>query len=179
MSQLFTWGGQNIGTLASVLPMNIQDWFPLGLMVWSPWSPRDFQEFSPSSQFKSINSLVLSLFYGPTLTSIHDYCKTIALTRWTFISKVILLLFNRLSRFVIAFLPKSKCLLISWLKSTSAVILEPKKIVSHCFHCFPIYLPWNVGTGCCDLSFWDLNQLFHSPLSPSSRDSLVLLGFLP
>ena len=56
--------------------------------------------------------------------------KTIALTRWTFVSKVMSLLFNMLSRFVIAFLPRSKYLLISWLQSPSAVVLEPKKIKS-------------------------------------------------
>ena len=68
--------------------------------------------------------------------------KTIALIRWTFVDKVMSLLFNMLSRLVITFLPRSKCLLISWLQSPSAVILEPRKIkVSHCFHCFPIYLP--------------------------------------
>ena len=67
--------------------------------------------------------------------------KTIALTRWTFVGKVISLLFNMLSRLVITFLPRSKRLLISWLQSPSAVILEPKKIVSHCFHGFPICLP--------------------------------------
>ena len=68
--------------------------------------------------------------------------KTVALTIWTFVGKVMSLLFNMLSRFVIAFLPRSKCLLISWLQSPSAVILEPPKDeVSHCFHCFPIYLP--------------------------------------
>ena len=65
--------------------------------------------------------------------------KTIALTRWTFVSKVMPLLFNVLSRFVIAFLPSNKHLLILWLQSPSTVILEPQKIVSHCFHCFPIY----------------------------------------
>ena len=67
--------------------------------------------------------------------------KTTALTRWTFVDKVIPLLFNMLSRLVTTFLPRSKHLLISWLQSPSAVILEPQKIVSHCFHCFPIYLP--------------------------------------
>ena len=68
--------------------------------------------------------------------------KTIALTRWTFVSKVISLLFNMLSRLVIAFLPRNKHLLISWLQSPSALILEPQENkVSHCFHCFPIYLP--------------------------------------
>ena len=68
--------------------------------------------------------------------------KTIALTRHTFVGKVMSLLFNILSRFVLAFLPTSKCLLISWLLSPSAVILEAKKIkVCYCFHFFPIYLP--------------------------------------
>ena len=73
----------------------------------------------------------------------HPYMttgKTIALTRWTFVGKVMSLLFNMLSRLVIAFLPRSKCLLISCLQSPSAVILEPRKIVFHCFHCFPFYL---------------------------------------
>ena len=68
--------------------------------------------------------------------------KTIALTRWTFVGKVMSLLFNMLYRLVIAFLPRSKRLLISWLQSPSAVILEPQKIkVCHCFHCFLNYLP--------------------------------------
>jgi len=80
--------------------------------------------------------------------------KTIALTRRTFVGKVMSLLFNTLSRLVITFLPRSKHLLISWLQSPSAVILEPRKNkVWHCFHCFPIYFPWSDGTGCHDLRF--------------------------
>ena len=74
----------------------------------------------------------------------HPYVttrKTIALTRRAFVSKVMSLLFNMLSRLVIAFLTRSKHLLILWLQSPSAVILEPKKRKSHCFHCFSIYLP--------------------------------------
>ena len=74
----------------------------------------------------------------------HPYTTTgkiMALTRLIFVSKVMSLLFNMLSKLVIVFLPRSKHLLISWLQSPSAVILEPKKIVCHCFHCFPIYLP--------------------------------------
>ena len=67
--------------------------------------------------------------------------KTIALTRWTFVGKVMSLLFNMLSRLVIAFLSRSKCLLISWLQSPSAVIWEPPKIKSDRFHCFLIYFP--------------------------------------
>ena len=82
--------------------------------------------------------------------------KTIALTRRTFFGKVMSLLLNMLSRLIITFLPRSKRLLISWLQSLSAVILEPKKVVwhcFHCFHCFPIYFPWSDGTGCHDLCF--------------------------
>ena len=80
--------------------------------------------------------------------------KTIALTRQTFVGKVMSLIFNMLSGLVITFLPRSKRLLISWLQSPSAVILEPpKNKVCHCFHCFPIYLSWSDRTGCHDLSF--------------------------
>ena len=87
----------------------------------------------------------------------HPYMttgKTIALTRRTFVGKIMSLLFNMLSRLVITFLPMSIHLLISWLQSPSAVILEPpQNKASHCFHCFPIYLPWSDGTRCHDLSF--------------------------
>ena len=79
--------------------------------------------------------------------------KTIALTRRTFAGKVMSLLFNMLSRLVTTFLPRSKRLLISWLQSPSAVILEPRKIKSATVCSFPIYLPWNDGTRCHDLSF--------------------------
>ena len=84
----------------------------------------------------------------------HPYMttgKTIALTRWTFVDKVMSLLLNMLSRLVITFLLRSKRLLISWQQSPSAVILEPPK--NKVSHCFPIYLPWGDGTGCHDLSF--------------------------
>ena len=76
------------------------------------------------------------------------------------------LLLNILFRLVIAFLPRSKHLLISWLQSPSAVILEPPKIVSHCFHYFPVCFPWSDGTGCHDLCFWMLS--FKSTFSLSS-----------
>ena len=76
MSQLFASGVQSIGVSASasVLPMNIQGWFPLGLTGGSPCYSRDSQESSPVPQFESINSSALSLLYGPVLTSIHDFC---------------------------------------------------------------------------------------------------------
>ena len=88
----------------------------------------------------------------------HPYMttgKTIALTRQTFVGKVMSLLFNMLSRLVITFLPRSKCILISWLQSPFAVILEPpqKNKVWHCFHCVPIYFPWSDETRCHDISF--------------------------
>ena len=144
-------------------------------------------ESSPVPQFKSINSLVLSLRYGPTLTSIHAYFKNLALTRWTFVGKVMSLLFNKLSGLVIAFLPRSKGLLISWLQSPSAVILESKKIKSATLLSFTVSIVSSsiyhevMGPDAMILVFWMLNfkLLFHYPLLLSSRDSLVLLCFLP
>ena len=111
-------------------------------LVGSPCSPRDSQESFPTPQFKSINFWHLVFF---TVQLSHPYMttgKTIALTRRTFVGKVMSLLFNKLSRLVITFLPRSKHLLISWLKSPSAVILEPSKIKSDMFplspHLFPM-----------------------------------------
>ena len=129
----------------------LYDW-----LVWSSCSPRDSQESSPIPQFKSINSSVLSFLYGPVLTSIHDYWENHSFDRTlkTFVGKVMSLLFNMPSRLAIAFLPRSKRLLISWLQSPSVVILEPpQNKVCHCFRNLSIYLPWSDGTGCHDLSF--------------------------
>ena len=95
--------------------------------VWSPCSPRDCQESSPTPQFESINSLALSFLYGPVSHPYMTTGKTIALTRWTFVGQVMSVRFNMLSRLVIAFLSRSKPLLISWLQSPSAVILEPEQ----------------------------------------------------
>ena len=109
-----------------------------------------FEESSPTLQFKSINYLLLSFLYSPTLISYMTTGKTITLTRWIFVGKVMCLLFNMPSRFFFF------CLLISWLQSPYAVILEtPQKKVCHCLHCFTIYLPWSDGTmkWCHDLSF--------------------------
>ena len=102
--------------------------------------------------------------------------KTIALTRQTFVGKIMCLFFNMLSRLIIAFLLRSKHLLMSWRQSPSAVILEPEKIKSHRFRCFPIYLPWSDGNKCHDLSFLnvELKPLFHSSFLLLSRGSLVL-----
>ena len=108
--------------------------------------------------------------------------KTIALTMQTFVGKVISLLFDILSRFIIAFLPRSEHLLISWLHSLSTVILEPKKIKSVTVSSFsPSICHEVMEPDVTILVFLMLSfkPLFHSPLSLSSRDSLVLLHFLP
>ena len=108
-------------------------------------------------QYHSSKASVLQCSAFFIVQQSHPYMttgKTIALTRWTFVGKVMSLFFNTLSRFVITFLPRSKRLLISWLQSPPAVILEPPQDkVCHYFHCFPIYLPWSDGTICHDLSF--------------------------
>ena len=113
-----------VSASASVLPVNIQDWLEL-LAVQGT--------LKSLLQYLSSKTSILrrSVFYIVQLS--HPYMttgKTIALTRWAFVGKVMSLLFNILSRFVIAFLSRSKCLIISWLQSPSAVILEPPKIKS-------------------------------------------------
>ena len=108
---------------------NIQNWFPLWLTVGPPCNPKDSKE-SSTSQFKNINSSALSFLYSQLSYPYMTTGKTIALTRWTFVDKVMSLLFNMLSKLVITFLLRSKHLLISWLQSPSAVILEPPKIKS-------------------------------------------------
>ena len=132
-------------------------------MVGPLCCPRDSQESPPTPQLKSISSSAFNLLYGPTLTCIHDYWKNHSLIKWTFVGKVMLLLFNMLSRFVIAFLPRSKHVLISWLPSPSSVIMESKKIkfntLSKFYH---VYLPRSDGTGFHDLHF--LNVEFQANL---------------
>ena len=132
-SQFFTSGGQSIGASASasVLPMNIQDWFPLGLTGLISLQSKGLSRVFSNTTVQKASILQRSAFFTVQLS--HPYMttgKTIALTRWTFVGKVMSLLLKMLSRFVTAFLPRSKCLLISWLHSPSAVILEPKKIKS-------------------------------------------------
>ena len=106
------------------------------------YSPRVTKSRTQLSDF-TFTSISLSAFFIVQLS--HPYMttgKTIALTRWTFVGKGMSLLFNMLSRLVITFLPRSKYLLILWLQSPSAVILEPpQNKISHCLHCFPIYFP--------------------------------------
>ena len=120
MSQFFASGGQSIGVsaLASVLPMNIQYWFPLWLTGWKSL----LQHHSSKASILQHSAFFIVQFS-------HPYMSTgkIALTTWTFVGKVMFLFFNMLSRLVIAFLARSKHLLISWVQSPSAVISEPRK----------------------------------------------------
>ena len=145
MSQLFASGGQSIvvSAVASVLPNEHpglisfrMDW--LDLLVVQGTLKSLLQHYSSKASI-----LWRSAFF--TVQISHPYMttgKTIALTRWNFVGKVMSLLFNTLPRLVITFLPRSKRLLISWLQSASAVILDPPKIkFCHCLHCCPIYLP--------------------------------------
>ena len=154
MSHFFASGDQSTGASASALPMNTQGWFPLGLTGLISCCSRGSQKSSPAPQFKSINSSALSLLYGPLSQQYMTTGKTIDLTIQTSIGKVMSLLFNLPSKFVLTFLPQSKCLLISWLQSSYTVILEPKKIKSVTASTFPpIYLPWSDGIRCHDLNF--------------------------
>ena len=132
MSQLLASGGQSIGgwALASVLPGNIQGWFPLGLTDLISLLSKGLSRLFSNTTVQSIN-LRGSAFFIVQLS--HPYMttgKTIALIRWTFVGKLMSLLFNMLSRLVITFLTRSKHLLILWLQSPSAVILELQKIKS-------------------------------------------------
>ena len=133
MSQFFAAGGQRIGVSASasVLPMNNQDWFSLGLIDLITLQSKGLLRVFSNTTVLKHQFLQRSAFFMVQLS--HPYMitgKTIALTRWPFVGKVTSLLFDVLSRLVIAFLPRSKHLLISWLQSPSAVILEPPKIKS-------------------------------------------------
>ena len=144
------WPSIAVSALTLVLPM-IQDWFLYDGLVGSPCSPRDSQESSPTPQFKSITILWRSAFF--TIHLSHPYMttgKTIALTRWTFVGKVMSLLLNMLSRLITTFLPRSKCLLIHGCNHHLQWFGVQKNKV---WHCFPIYFPWSVGTRCHDLSF--------------------------
>ena len=120
---------------ASVLPTNIQSWFPLGLTGLISL------QFKGISRFFSNTTVQKHQFFKaqPSLWSIsHPYMnncwKTIALTRWTLVNRIIALLFSTLCRFIIAFLPRSKCLSVSWYSHHLQWFWSPRK---HCFHCFP------------------------------------------
>ena len=171
VSQFFMSGGPSIGVSASasILPMNIQDWFPLGWNGWISLQSKGLSRAFSNTCFSKASVLRRSALFMIHLS--HPYMttgKTIALIGWTFVDKVMSLLFSMLSRLVIAFLLRSKCLLISWLQSASAVILEPPKIKSVTVSilspsiCMKGWdrMHWSEFFEC-----WVLSQLYHSPLS--------------
>ena len=138
--------------------MNIQDWFLLGFISLICLKSKGFSDFfivqlsHPYMTIGQTRALTRQTFADKVMPYMTTR-ETVALTRWTFVGKVISLFFNMLCRLVIAFFPRSKHLLISWLQSPSLVILEtPQNKVFHYFHCYPIYLPWSDGTRCLDLS---------------------------
>ena len=145
VNQFFTSGGQGVGAsaLASVLPVNIPglislriDWFDF-LSVQGTLKSLLQHHSSKASVLQRSDFFMVQLSHPHMTTG-----KTITLTRRTFVGKVMSLLLNMLSRLIIAFLPRSKLLLILWLQSPSAVILEPRKIKSDTvFCCFPVCLP--------------------------------------
>ena len=123
VSQFFSTGDQGTGVSvsASVLPMNVQNWSPL---VWTCWISLQSKGLSiVFSNTTAQNHQFFSFLHSPTLTSIRDYWKNHSFDWQTFVGKVMSLLFNMLLRLVITFLPRSKCPLISWLQSPSAMIL--------------------------------------------------------
>ena len=156
MNRFFTSGGLSIGVSAStsVLPMNIQDWFPSG---WTGWVSLQSKGFSSLLQHHSSKAPILqhSAFFIVQLS--HPYMttgKTIALTRQTFVATIMSLLFNMLSRLIITFFQGAS---VFWFHGCSHHLQwfwSPRK---HCFYYFPIYLQWSDGTGCHDLCFWMLS----------------------
>ena len=154
------------------------DWLDLLAVQGTPKSL--LQHHSSKASILQCSAFLIVQLSHPYMTT----GKTIALTRRTFVGKVMCLLLNMLSRLVITFLPRSKHLLISWLQSPSAVILEtpPKNKLWHCFHYFPSISHEVMGPEAMIFVFWMFSfksLLFHSPLSPSSRGFLVPLHFLP
>ena len=148
-SQFFASGGQS---------MDIHDWFPLGLTCLISLPSKGLSRVFSNTTVQEHHSLVLSFPYSTTFTSIHDTGKTIALTRCTFLGKVMSLLSNVVSRLVMAFLPRSKCLLISWWQLPSAVILEPQNIKSFTVSTVsPSIFHEVMGPDTMILVFWMLN----------------------
>ena len=157
MSQFFTWGGQNIGSFSFSKSPSKEHPGLISFRMDLLDLLADQETLKSLLQHHSSKASILQPWAFFTVQLSHPYMttgKTIALIRWTFVGKEMSLLLNMLSRLVVTFLPRSKCLLISWLQSPSAVILEPKKIKpENCFHCFPICFPWSDGTKCHDLRF--------------------------
>ena len=177
MSQFFTSGGQSVGASAGACLSNEYseqtshriDWLDL-------FSVQGILKSSPNHSSKASILQQSAFFYSPTILSTR---RTIALTRWIFVGRVMFLLFNMLSRLVKTFLPRNKHLLISWLQSPFVVILEPKSVtvcIGSPSICHEVMEPHAMILVC-------LIRSFKPALSLSSftsqRDSIVLLYFLP
>ena len=169
MSWLLASGGQSIGALASasVLPMSIQDWFPLGLtdlILQSKGLSSLLQHHSSKASILQCSAFFMVHLSHPYMTT----RKTIALTRWTFLGKVMSLLFSMLSWLFITYLRRNKGLLLSWLQSPPAVILEPPKIKSLTISIVsPSICHEVMGPDAMIFVFWMLSfkPTFSSPLS--------------
>ena len=158
------------------------NWSPLG---WTGWISLQSKGLSSLLQHRSSKASILQPSALFIIQLSHPYMttgKNIALTKWTFVGKVMSLLFNTLSRLVITFFPRSKRHLISWLQLPSAVIVEPPKIKSDTVSTISPSISHEVmGPDAMIFVFWKLSfkPTFHSPLSLSTRGSLVPLHFLP
>ena len=191
MSWLFASCGHSIGASASasVLLMNIQDWFPLGWIGLISLQSKGLWRVFSNTTVQKHQFLVTQPSLWSQLS--HPYMingKTIPLTRWTFVGKVMFQLFNTLCieihRFVIDFLPMSKCLLISWLQSPFSVILEPKKIKFVTVSTVsPSMYHEVMGLDAMILVFWMLNfklSIFtftKRPFSSSSLSAIKVVSF--
>ena len=183
MSQLFASGGQSIGVSAStsVLPKNIQDWFPFRMHWLDLCAIQGTLKSLLQHHSSKASVLQHSTFITVQLvTSIHDYWKNNSLDEMDICCQSNVSVFSMLSRLVITFLPRSKHLLISWLQSPSSVTLEPPKIKSVTVSTVsPSICHEVMGLDAMIFVFWMLSQQFHSTLLLSPRGTLVLLHFLP
>ena len=164
-------GGQSIGALASVLPMNIQNWFPLELTGWFSLQSQGPSKSSPALNFESINSSVLSLFYGPALTSTHDYWKNHSFDH-TDLCLVMSLLFNTLPSFVTVSKKQTTYNFMAEVTARSDLGAEEKKIC-HCFYFSPSICPEVMGPDAMILVF-----LMLGPACSLSSFTLIRLAWV-
>ena len=173
-------GSQSIevSASASVLPMNIQGWFLIGLTGLISLLFKGLPRVFSNTTVQKHQFFVAQPFYNPTVTSIHDYWKSHNFGIQTFVGKVMSLIFNTLSRFFKAILPRSKCLLISWMHLLTAIILEPRRwnltLFSHIPHLFAMkwydLMPWYLFFEC-----WVLSQFFFTLLFHFHQEALQFL----
>ena len=180
LGQLFASCGQRIRASASVFPMNTQGWFPLGLTDLISLLSKVLSRVFSSTTIWKHQFFGAQPFYGPALTSVRDYWKNHNCDYMDLCQQNDVSAFKYVVYVGHSFPSKEQA---SFIFMAAFIVHSDfgaqEKKVCHCFHCFPIYLPWSDGTGCLFFECWVLSQLFHSPLSPSSRGSLVPLHFLP